>query len=725
MEHHHGQSDPNQNTDLNFEKFKKNGETFRNTMERIFQKYSNLSDSGPDVCLKTMTFISAKGSVPLISATAEKELQHLRNQLKERPLQGSDSPQEERTLLDQDVSSSLSSSRVMDVTLTDLDRSIQMENGNTSLWCGSETSQCSVKSMSSSRSGLWGEPSQPEEEDRDLERTLSSHGGTLLDVYPSMLNQIGEAYRRQHVTDKANAVLRRYHRRRWQSSQAQHRSHGFNNTHNHTLNRTRESTFTAPKRPHYNITNHQKSKLKRQGSSLCKSKPDFSPTKSISNTSLVSTACFYSPRRDVESMTGVENGSRWTGQCSANSDSLHRPVRVLDLSTPPSSVSSSPRSPSPDLSQTYVVEPVPLPRSQGVPDSSACSSTWSPLKMARMSSLASQRGNSVNSSPSFYHSGLHRDHINSLAVSPQRAFNGHLSQLRSPLKARISLEHDQQTSFFYPKQALPVIHSSEVCRSSKGQRYPSPREQFPHHQENPTKQLKRQPSFSGSSSSSSQMLSRQIDTEFMSLYHHFICRSTNPTSSCHLCKRRSGAQSPALFSNSMYALSLTPVRSRVKKRHREPEVEESLRFKRFRESCSPLRTTQFWPKQQQEANRYANTAMVEPNEDKYTWNRALLLQCPSPGFLRAIRPHQKSTSGRNGQGPGSRPDLQTQHYSPSWRDSLRSDPGERQNLDMSEAYAGTRSPMKTSDQNSVSVSPRLSRRRLLYGPLQPTFPIHL
>lgn len=545
-----------------------------------------------------------------------------------------------------------------------------------------------------------------------------------MDIYPSMLNQIGQAYRRQHVTDVASAVLRRYHRRRWQSSQAQHRSHGFNNTHNHTLNRMRESSLTAPKPPHDNITNHQKSKLKYQGSSPCKSKPDFSPAKSISNSSLVSTACFYSPRRDVESTCekrGVENESHWTDQRSANSELLHRPVRVLDLSTPPSSVSSSPRSPSPDLNQTYVVEPVPLPRSHGVPISSACSSTWSPLKIARMSSLASQRGNSVNSPLSFYRSGLHRDHIDCLAVSPQRAFSGHLSQLRSPLKPRISLEHDQKTSFSYPKQALPVIHTSEVCQSSKGQRYPSPHKQFPHHQENPTKQLKRQPSFSDPSSSISQMLSRQIDTEFMSLYHHFICRSTNPTSSCHLCKRQSGVQSPAVFSKSMYALSLTPVRSRLKKRHREPEVVESLRFKRFRESCSPLRTNQSWPKQQQ-ANRYANTAMVEPNEDQYTWNRALLLQCPSPGFLRAIRQHRKSTSGSNGKGLGSRPDLQTQHYSPSlvrryvtpqkkyaspkvdfWnnppppqfliclqRDSLRSDAGECQNLDISEAYSGSK-----------------------------------
>lgn len=518
--------------------------------------------------------------------------------------------------------------------------------------------------MSSSRSCLWDELSQPEEEDPDLERTLNSNGSTLLDVYPSMLNQIGEAYRRQHVTDVASAVLRRYRRRRWQSSQAQHHSYIFSNDHNPTLNRMRERASTVPKPAHDNISNHQKSMFRYQGPSPHKSKLEFSPVKSISNTSLVSTACFYSPRRgDMEKTMRVENSSaHWTGQCSSSKSPRHRPVCVLDLSTPPSSGSSSPRSPSPDLNQTYVVEPVFLPRSHGVSASSVSGATWSPLKMARMSSLANQRCNSDNPSPSYYRSGLRRDHIHSPTASPQRALSVPLSQLRSPLKAKII--SDQQTSLSYPNQASPMIRTSEVCRSPyRGQRYPSPSL----YQKNPTNQLKRQPSFSSHispSSTISQMPSRQIDAEFMSLYHHFICRSTNPTSSCHLCKRRSGIQSPALSSTSMSALSLTPVRSQLKKRSREPEVVESLRFKRFRESCSPRRTLsdRFWPRQQ-EVNRYVDTAVMEPNEDKYTWNRALLLQCPSPGFLRAIR---QSGSGSNRRRPSARLDLQTQHDSPSW-----------------------------------------------------------
>lgn len=526
-------------------------------------------------------------------------------------------------------------------------------------------------------SWLWSEPSQPEEDDRNLERTLNSHGSTLLDVYPSMLNQIGEAYRRQHMTDVASAVLRRYRRRRWQSNH----NHGYSNSYNNTQNRARDNSLAAPKPPCDDLSNNQKSKFRYQGSSPHTSDLECSPPKCSRDRSLISTTYFYSPRRDdVEKRTGVDRESCWT------EESLHRPIRVLDLSTPspgsssprslspacssprsPSPDSSSARSPSPDFNQTYIVESVPLPKSHGVPTSSVCNSTWSPLKMARMASLASQGGTSANSPPSYYRTGLQRD-VCSLAASPQRNLSGHLFQMRSPLKAKtISLEQSRPPSVSCPKQASPMIRTSEGGRSPYKSQKNSPRLQLSHYQE------KRRPSFSSHyapSPSISRVPSRLIDAEFMSLYHHFICRSTNPTSSCHLCKRRSGAQSPAVTStHSMSALSLTPVRNRLKKRHREPEVVESLRFKRFRESCSPRRTPQFRPQQQPQqpqGNGYMNSTVVEPSEDKYTWNRALLLQCPSPGFLGGIRRHQTSASGSNSKGPGSRHDPQTHLYSSSW-----------------------------------------------------------
>ncbi|KAJ8332393.1 hypothetical protein SKAU_G00425660 [Synaphobranchus kaupii] len=69
-----------------------------------------------------------------------------------------------------------------------------------------------------SDSSLQGELAQPEEGDEELERTLSSQGSLLLDLYPSMLSQVGQAWHRQTVTGAAGAVLRKYRRRGWRSS---------------------------------------------------------------------------------------------------------------------------------------------------------------------------------------------------------------------------------------------------------------------------------------------------------------------------------------------------------------------------------------------------------------------------------------------------------------------------------------------------------------------------
>ncbi|XP_064791751.1 uncharacterized protein LOC135513030 isoform X2 [Oncorhynchus masou masou] len=65
--------------------------------------------------------------------------------------------------------------------------------------------------LNGTRSSLWGAP-------EELERSLSSQRSTLLDQYPSMVSQIGEAWRRQHMSDVAVGVLRRYHRLRWFSN---------------------------------------------------------------------------------------------------------------------------------------------------------------------------------------------------------------------------------------------------------------------------------------------------------------------------------------------------------------------------------------------------------------------------------------------------------------------------------------------------------------------------
>uniref|UniRef100_A0A8C1S6T9 Si:dkeyp-117h8.4 n=1 Tax=Cyprinus carpio TaxID=7962 RepID=A0A8C1S6T9_CYPCA len=492
---------------------------------------------------------------------------------------------------------------------------------------GGESFLRSVILNNTSPESLWGELSPPEEEDEELEKTLSSHGSTLLDVYPSMLNQIGEAYRRQHVTDKARAVMQKYRRKHWQAGPT-HCNTSFKNRHNCTLNKTTEISFTSQSPVPRNISNCFKSSDKLKN--LLKNNPRSSPLK---NSSCEASACFYSPRRNGADVSGVEDECPWT-----DLNLTSKPACVIDLSTPPHSGSPSFSDQSPDLDQTYDVGPT----SHAVPASSVLSS---PRQSTANLSLIDQRGISVFSQPSSLDKDCFRDRIYSSVPSPQRGLIGVLSPSgKSSFRPSVLNMERQLNTTASPKRRSPVHHPShsEVLRSPYGVKQvplSSPwRSVYDHPDqslskvENPSRftPSNRQRSLSGPQSTYS-FSEPQIDAEFRKLYHHFVCRGTSspcPSSQCHLCERHmETSRSPSFSSSSMSALALTPLRAKLKKRHRQPEVEESLRFKRFRESRSPLKHLQL-------RDQCMSPGMSEPTEDKNTWDRAVLLQCPSPRFLR-------------------------------------------------------------------------------------------
>ncbi len=482
--------------------------------------------------------------------------------------------------------------------------------------------------LNNTSESLWGELSPPEEEDEELEKTLSSHGSTLLDVYPSMLNQIGEAYRRQHVTDTARAVVQKYHRKHWQAGPT-YRNTSFKNRYNRTLNKTKEISFTSQSPVRRNISSCFKSSDKLRH--LLKNKPRSLPLK---NSSREASACFYSPRRNSADLSGVTDECSWTD--------LHltsKPACVIDLTTPPHSGSPSFSDQSPDLSQTYDVGPT----SHAVPASSVLSS---PRQSRADLSLINQRGLSVTSRPSSLDKDSFWDRIHSPVPSPQCGLIGVLSPSgKSSFRPSVLNMERQLNTTASPKRRSPVHHlsHSEVLRSPYGVKQVPLSSPWRTVYDHPDQSLSRveipsgltpsnhQRSLSGRQSTYS-LSGPQIDAEFKKLYHHFICRGTSspcPSSQCHLCERhtKETSRSPSFSSSSMSALALTPLRAKLTKRRRHPEVEESLRFKRFRESRSPLKHLQL-------RDQYMSPGMSEPTEDKHTWNRAVLLQCPSPQFLR-------------------------------------------------------------------------------------------
>ncbi|XP_067272961.1 uncharacterized protein si:dkeyp-117h8.4 [Pseudorasbora parva] len=801
------------------DQFKRNDEEFRNTMEAIFQKYSSLNDPGIDICLRTMTCRTVRGPVAIDSAEGERELEALKTQVK--------ADYSMREFDDQDNDE-------MDVsTEDDLDSSGQKENSE-NLWHGGEAFQLSTNPNNTPHGFLWEELSQPKEEDEELEKTLSSHGSTLLDVYPSMLNQIGEAYRRQHVTDTARAVVQKYRRKHWQAGSMHHNS-SFKSRQNSTLNKTTNISFTQSPAQR-NISNCFKGSDKLQNLLMNKSSP-------VRNSSSEASACFYSPRRNTADVSGVTDESLWTDLHLTRKPD-HNTARVIDLTTPPYSGSPS----SPDLDQTYDVgvttNPVP-----------AASVFTSPRQSRAGLPVIGQRGMSIISRPSSLDKDCFRDRLHSSASSPQhligvlspsgkssfrpsvlnverqlnltaspkRKSPVHLANseaLTSPYGAKNALlsspwrsvygraDHstipysgsptcqdlDQtydvgattnavpaESVFPSPRQSragLPVIGQRETSIISRpssldkdcfrdrlhspvsspqcliGVLSPSGRSSFRPSVLNVEKQLnstaspkrkspvhlaqseafgspygaknvplssprrsvydradqslsklvkpshftpsKRQRSLSGPQSTLS-FSEPQIDAEFRKLYHHFICRGSSspcPSSHCHLCERhmKETSRSPSFSSSSMSALALTPLRAKLKKRQRQPEVEESLRFKRFRESRSPLKHLQL-------TGRCVSAAMSELTEDKLTWDRAVLLQCPSPRFLRGTGNLRRIREAKLS--------MQMNPHTLSWRDA----PGEVQPVEVV-------SPMRPCIQGTAPLSPSLSRRRLQYGLLQ-------
>ncbi|XP_026146930.1 uncharacterized protein LOC113120973 [Carassius auratus] len=656
------------------DQFKRNDDVFRNTMEAIFQKYSSLKDPGIDVCLKTMTCRTNRGSVPIGSAEGERELEALKTRVK-ADYSVREFEDQENDQFQMDVSA---------VTEDDLNGSSRKENRE-NLGHGGESFLLSMILNNTSPESQWAERSPTEEEDEELEKTLSSHGSTLLDVYPSMLNQIGEAYRRQHMTDTARAVMQKYRRKHWQAGPT-HRNTSFKNRHNCTLNKTTEISFTSQSPVRRNISNFFKSS----------DKPRSSPLK---NSSCEESACFYSPRRNSADVSGVKDECPWT-----DLDLTSKTARVIDLSTPPHSGSPSFSDQSPDLDQTYDVGPT----SHSVPASSVLSS---PPRSRADLSLIDQRGISVTSQPSSWDKDCFRDRIHSPVPTPQRGLISVLSPSgKSSFRPSVLNMERQLNTSASPNRRSPVQHPShsEVLRSPYGVKQvplSSPwRSVYDHPDQSSSKvekpsrltQSDRHRSLSGPQSTHS-FSEPQIDAQFRKLYHHFICRGTSspcPSSQCHLCERhiKETPQSPSFSSSSMSALALTPLRAKLKKRHRQPEVEESLRFKRFRESRSPLKHLQL-------RDQCISHGMSEPTEDEHNWDRAVLLQCPSPRFLRGTanlrRIREANLSMQMNPHALSRRDAPSRVY-------------------LVEAV----SPMRRFSQGASPLSPSLSRRRLQYSFLQ-------
>lgn len=182
-----------------------NGLIYKRSLERIIAKYSKLQDQdgGIEVDLNNTNM-----------RTLHRYLKHSKKKLDElESMSLADSREESIESQDITRDSQLVVShreerdREMSThLLSDQDDALSKSESSEMTWSISDKSQRNISEMEL----------QPEDDEQEM--SLRSQGSCLADLYPNMINRIGRAWRRQHVSEAANSVLGRYRKWRYLSN---------------------------------------------------------------------------------------------------------------------------------------------------------------------------------------------------------------------------------------------------------------------------------------------------------------------------------------------------------------------------------------------------------------------------------------------------------------------------------------------------------------------------
>ncbi|XP_072294189.1 uncharacterized protein [Eucyclogobius newberryi] len=425
---------------------------------------------------------------------------------------------------------------------------------------------------------------QPEDEDEQLEMTLLSQGSSLGELYPDMISQIGKAVRRQHVSEAADSVLRRYRRWRTNRTQLMNSFHAPQRPNNIKVTRKREDF----NKPHRNL----ESPVKSLTSAMIKAGSP-SPAKMLTNN-------YFSPmRRRMAPATAVVMDM--SALSEPHDRELYRTFTVYEPSVNSSAYTFSPsRSsyPSNGLSQDLsfrMKESCTSPRRMQTAGYSGHTAENSPFKETYSSP--------VSQSPYKSRAGIRNGFGEQTDIygSPVR---------KSPFKVHLSKESPRQSTYHVPSPKSPYMKQSifrEASRfKSASNLVPSmspnltvPRRTLEYSDWHLSPQLgspqmsksQRQPrgfrrnlSFDSSSLTLSResYTTKDFDNDFIKLYHKLVCLNTSSPmqgNPCRYCAKNSDATRGHSFSN-LAALALSPHRPLLRKRRRDLDsFPQSKRFK--------------------------------------------------------------------------------------------------------------------------------------------------
>nr|XP_057930227.1 uncharacterized protein si:dkeyp-117h8.4 isoform X2 [Doryrhamphus excisus] len=228
------------------EELKSNGLIYKKALDRIIDKYSKLQcEDAIEVALND-TNVEALGRFMKLSKKKIKSL--------------------ESKSLSNSVENLLETQEASGTSRLEL---MQQDSGDETQISESVFSQVAVSLLDDSQRNLSEMDTLPEDQDEQLEMSLRSGGSTLSDLYPAMIDKIGRAQQRQHVSEVADVVLRRY--RKWRRMP---NKSGLNNTLNvtvrhaakiHRRTTTKENTHKSiDVRERTNHTSWQRSPMREQ-----------------------------------------------------------------------------------------------------------------------------------------------------------------------------------------------------------------------------------------------------------------------------------------------------------------------------------------------------------------------------------------------------------------------------------------------------------------------------
>ncbi|XP_071007928.1 uncharacterized protein [Oncorhynchus clarkii lewisi] len=575
--------------------------------------------------------------------------------------------------------------------------------------------------VNETRSNLWG---APEEQDGELERSLSGQRSTLQELYPSMLSQIGEAWRRQHVSDAAVGVLRRYHRLRWSSNRnfnstlrPAHRKPDLNisqsilpTSQNTTLN------VSNPKSPKFNLkrTNGthpppqtkvilQKWPAERQSPRKRTNSGNGQPSRSfplMDFSSCPSSACSSPAASENPELDEAPLNQTFTVSMSSAPPTRVRYTTLVfspDRSEGPFTAGglSSPslRCAVPSQRIFTAVRPV-VSMDMSSDTERSVSAAQSPYR-ARLLSWEGQRA-SPNTDHRSLKSGVAGYHQRNMVTVEPRSSPAFSPSFQSPLMSPRKLHHLDACSTSQLK-----VHSSRVTHqeSTAGAAQPKLQRHYSLDSFSPSISLRNS--------------TKQIDEDFQKLYHKLVCQGKyhklvcqgKSVPSCRMCERRAETtRGPS--SSALAALALSPHHSVMRKRRRELVQKHSPESKRFRDnSCvySPgsLRQRREMIRCQNRLDSHLSSTHLSSIQrdiscDSHTWSphRASLFQ------IRHSPHHHSDAAVRKAAGSWSR--LHVDQPSPACRAKYNRFVG---------IHPG-KSPVKAECQ--CGCSPSFSRRQLLY-----------